>query len=158
MKEIKLKLIHELAKNSRRSDRELAKIIGISQPRVNRIIRKLKKEGYIQEYTMIPNFEKIGYKILAFTIAKARVTLSPSEQEMAKKELLAKSQVIFVASGVGMGKNGILISLHKDYSDFKIFMDNLKFETGGFMESVETMLVSLDSPSIIKPLSFAGAI
>jgi len=34
MKDVKLKLISELMKNSKKSDRELAKVIGVSQPTI----------------------------------------------------------------------------------------------------------------------------
>jgi hypothetical protein len=44
MKNIELKLISELMKNSRRSDRELAKAIGVSQPTVSRLIKKLENQ------------------------------------------------------------------------------------------------------------------
>jgi DNA-binding Lrp family transcriptional regulator len=39
-------------KNSRRSDRELALVLGISQPTVTRLRTRLEKEGIIKEYTM----------------------------------------------------------------------------------------------------------
>jgi DNA-binding Lrp family transcriptional regulator len=47
-------------KNSRKSDRQLARAIGTSQPTVTRIRSRLEKEGYIKEYTMIPDFGKLG--------------------------------------------------------------------------------------------------
>ena len=56
MKEFKsldYKLLSELIRNSRRSDRELAKVIGASQPTITRTRRKLEKEGYIKEYTIL---------------------------------------------------------------------------------------------------------
>jgi DNA-binding Lrp family transcriptional regulator len=40
MKDIELRLISELMKNSRRSDRELAKAIGISQPTIGNSSRR----------------------------------------------------------------------------------------------------------------------
>ena len=40
VKDAELKLISELMKNSRRSDRELAKAIGVSQPTIGRMIKK----------------------------------------------------------------------------------------------------------------------
>ena len=73
MKDTELKLVSELMKNSRRSDRELARLIGVSQPTVSRMIKNLEKEGIIQEYTMIPDMIKLGIEIVAIT----RVALEP---------------------------------------------------------------------------------
>jgi DNA-binding Lrp family transcriptional regulator len=67
IKVLKLRLIVELMKNSRRSDRELAKAIGCSQPTVSRLIKKLEKEGIVREYTIIPDFRKLGYEIMGIT-------------------------------------------------------------------------------------------
>jgi DNA-binding Lrp family transcriptional regulator len=53
MKTVELRLMAELMKNSRRSDRDLAKAVGVSQPTIGRTIKKLEKEGYIKEYTPI---------------------------------------------------------------------------------------------------------
>jgi DNA-binding Lrp family transcriptional regulator len=47
LKDIELRLISELVKNSRRSDRELAKVLGISQPTVSRARMRLEKQGLI---------------------------------------------------------------------------------------------------------------
>jgi DNA-binding Lrp family transcriptional regulator len=47
MKDVELKLISELLKDSHRSDRELAKAVGVSQPTVSRLISKLRKETWI---------------------------------------------------------------------------------------------------------------
>jgi DNA-binding Lrp family transcriptional regulator len=44
VKDAELKLISELMKDSRRSDRELAKAVGVSQPTISRMIRKLEKD------------------------------------------------------------------------------------------------------------------
>jgi DNA-binding Lrp family transcriptional regulator len=85
MKAVELKLISELMKNSRRSDRELAKVIGVSQPTVSRMISRLQKVGVIREYTMIPDFYKLGYKILALTFVKLKKTLSQEELEKVRE-------------------------------------------------------------------------
>lgn len=69
LKAIELRLVSELMKNSRRSDRELARALGVSQPTVSRMISRLEKEGIIKEYTMIPDFKKLGYNILGFARA-----------------------------------------------------------------------------------------
>lgn len=43
MKEVELRLAAELMKNSRRSDRELAKALKVSQPTVSRMRNKLER-------------------------------------------------------------------------------------------------------------------
>jgi len=66
-KEEKLRILFELIKGARRSDRELAKAVGTSQPTITRKRTKLEKEGFIKEYTVIPDLKKMGYEIIAFT-------------------------------------------------------------------------------------------
>ena len=110
MKEKMKQLLSELLKNSKRSDRELAKILKTSQPTISRMRHTLVKKGVIREFTAIPDPEKLGYEIMAVTFAKSKETLTPSEQEKAKKLVLDEPRVVFVASAEGMGKNGIMIS------------------------------------------------
>jgi DNA-binding Lrp family transcriptional regulator len=57
MKPVMLKLVAELFRNSRKSDREMARKLGVSQPTVSRMRGKLESEGVIQEYTIIPDYE-----------------------------------------------------------------------------------------------------
>src|SRR3972149_10571178 len=62
-----LQLLQELVKNSKRSDRDLAKILGVSQPTLTRMRKRLEREGYILDYTAIPNVAKLGFEIISFT-------------------------------------------------------------------------------------------
>ena len=145
----------ELLKDSKRSDRELAKVLGVSQPTITRMRHKLVEEGIIREFTVIPDFIKLGFKIMAITIAKAKTTLTSEEQEKARTLVLENPNVIFVASANGMGRNGVMISLHRNYSDFVRFMSDLKSESMGYMENVDNMLISLMSGDVVKPLSLS---
>ena len=63
LKSIDYKLLWELLKNSRRSDRELAKALGTSQPTVTRRRVNIEK-NFIDGYTAIPKWEKIGFELL----------------------------------------------------------------------------------------------
>ncbi len=81
----KLKLLHELIKGARRSDRELAKVLKISQPTITRKRTRLEAEGLIQEYTIIPNVAKMGFEIVAFTFMSFNETTP---------ELLEKAQAM----------------------------------------------------------------
>ena len=67
MKDVELRLFAELIKNSRRSDRELARELGTSQPTITRIRSKLEKEGKIREYTMIPDYVSLGFQMMSIT-------------------------------------------------------------------------------------------
>jgi len=56
-------LLYELMKNSKRSDRELAKVVKVSQPTITRMRKNLEKKGYIREYTIVPAVEKLGFEL-----------------------------------------------------------------------------------------------
>ena len=143
-------LLLELLKDSKRSDRELAKVLGVSQPTVSRMRSRLVKEGIIQDFTIIPDFVKMGYEIMAINCFKSKNSKELAEK--AKKWMLSKPNIIFAAAAQGMGKNGIMISLHRDYTDFSNFLAEVMAEDESVMEDYDTMLISLKE-RIAKPLS-----
>lgn len=123
MKEIEWKLLSELMKNSRRSDRELARAMHTSQPTVTRARNKLEKEGYIKEYAVIPNFCKLGYEILALTFVKPKKGLTAEELTKVRKmgseiEKEMAFEVIMAVLGAGLGYDGVIVSLHKNYTSY----------------------------------------
>ena len=87
MKDIELKLISELVKNSRRSDRELAKAIGISQPTVSRMRVRLEKEGLI-DYSAVPNLAKLGFEIIAVVLGKRDYQKQPENYPQKIKDFV----------------------------------------------------------------------
>lgn len=50
VKSTEMRLISELLKNSRRSDRQLAKALGVSQPTISRLLKKVENECLIGNY------------------------------------------------------------------------------------------------------------
>ena len=115
-------LVSELIKNSRRSDRELAKAIGVSQPTVSRMIRKLEKEGVVNEYTMIPDFRKLGYNLCALIFLKLK-DLPPEGVETVRKavkESLSQSHFVILSleRGIGLSRDAVMICLYKDYASY----------------------------------------
>ena len=122
MKETERRLISELMKNSGRSDRELARALGISQPTVSRTKHKLEKEGVIREYTIIPDFAQLGYTLLAITFVRLKGNLT--HDELAKARASTKTEIegnlnfIMLERGMGMGYDGVFISLHENYTSF----------------------------------------
>ena len=79
LKELDYKILYALMKNAKKSDREIAKALGISQPTVSRRRAFLEKE-VIEGYTVIPKWEKLGYKIFAMTFVKIKPVVGTKEK------------------------------------------------------------------------------
>ena len=159
-KERMMDLLHELIKNSKRSDRDLAKILDVSQPTVTRMRRKLERTGHVLEYTVIPDLTKLGYEIMAFTfmniIRYDEKTGEPFRKlaEKAHKWALENPKIILGAAGDGLdGKNCMMISLHRDFTDYYRFISEFRGKWSSHMRNIETFLVSLKA-TMIKPFSF----
>jgi DNA-binding Lrp family transcriptional regulator len=159
VKEVELKLISELMKNSRRSDRELAKAIGTSQPTVTRIRNKLEKEGYLLEYTAMPNFIKLGYHLFALTFVSMRQTIDREEAEKMRKAAVqmarnASPNVVVIERGIGLGHTVVIGSFHKDYASYVELIDELGREP--YLEGkTESFLMNLDDKFHYRHLTLA---
>jgi DNA-binding Lrp family transcriptional regulator len=95
LKDVEIRIVAELMKNSRRSDREIALAVGVSQPTVSRTIEKLEKEGVIKEYTMIPDFSRLGYEIMGSTQFELRE--EPFEDRVKAREAIIDKHAGLVA-------------------------------------------------------------
>jgi DNA-binding Lrp family transcriptional regulator len=153
MKEEKLlKLLKALLENSKRSDRELAKAIDASQPTVTRNRKTLSK--YIRSYTIVPEFAKVGYEIIAFTFARARTydkKLIDSKLPMVDEWLRKHANVLFASDGEGLGKDLVVVSLHKDYSKYANFMREYILSFADVVSDVQSFIVSLKTGMLFKP-------
>lgn len=161
MKDVELRLVAELMKNSRRNDRELAKAIGASQPTVSRTIAKLEKEGVLKEYTVIPDFAKLGYQIMAFTFFNLRKSLTPAEVLEARKRAkddmrAAPSEMVIFQRGLGLDHDDVVVSFHRDYSDYLEFRK--LSERYAFLDigNTESFIVDLNDKVSYRSLTFAN--
>jgi len=160
MKDVELRLISELVKGSRRSDRELAKAIGISQPTVTRMRGKLEKEGFIKEYTIVPDFSKLGYSLLAITFVQLKQALTTEETEKAREKARNSlrenhNEIIMLERGIGLNRNGVFLSLHKDYSSY---LDHRKWlQSFEFLETpdIRTFMIDLNDTVHYRSLGFS---
>jgi len=148
MKKRVLSVFFELIKNSKMSDRDIAKKLNISQPTVTRIRKKLETSGYITEYTIIPNFPKLGFEICAFIFFNSNRCLGKEVQIKAHDWIEKHPSIMFSAAGDGIrGKNCAIVTLHKNFTDYTNFLNEFKRRFGENIGSVETFLVSLSSPT-----------
>jgi DNA-binding Lrp family transcriptional regulator len=67
---IDIKILKLLAKNARLTYKELAEILGTTRQRISRRMDRLERNGIIQKYTVIPNYDALGYVhvILGITV------------------------------------------------------------------------------------------
>lgn len=160
LKDVELKLFAELLKNSRRSDRELARAIGTSQPTVTRTLRRLEKEGYIREYTIVPNFEKLGFKIMAMTFIKRPKDVSAEELEKLMKlgkEIAEKTGMksVLALRGLGLGYDVVVVSIHEDYSSFLEMLEGIKQFPHADVSSLQSFLIDLTDEVQYRPFTFS---
>jgi len=154
-----LYLLSELIRNSKRSDRDLAKILKVSQPTVTRMRKKLEKNGYIMDYTVIPNMTKLGFEIVAFTFLNIYRYSEKGEpdyelSEKAHKWVAHNSKIIFAAGGDGLqGKNCMMVSVHRDFTDFTDFINTFRMMWAGNIRGMDSFLVTMKG-KIPKQFSF----
>jgi len=155
LKDVDLKILFQLMKDSRISDRQLAKRIGISQPTVTRRRTKLENNA-IDGYTAIPKWDRLGYGILAITLIKALHIFSAKKCLDIRKRglqwLNTQPNVIMAGPCEGMGVNAFIISVHRDFSDHSDFMLKLRLEMAEFIDDAQTVLVDLKGKERMKPL------
>lgn len=152
MKETMMKLLLELLKDSSRSDRKLAKVLGVSQATVSRMRSKLVSERIIREFTVIPDFVKIGYEIMAISFVKTK--MAAEMREKAKEYVNKHPNIIFMTRAQGMGRNGLMISLHRDYAEYSDFLADLLVYWGDDIEERDDILISLKQ-SPVRPFSLS---
>jgi len=160
MKEVERRLIVELMKNSRRSDRELAKAIGCSQPTVSRMIKRLEKKGIIKEYTMIPDFRQLGYQIMGVSFFKTGETDEKEDKAELRKAVVAVEQKNPYASlmavyGEGLAKRTMFITFYKDYAAYADAMRVTRQLPHVNAESLESFVVDLNSEDNYRLLTLA---
>jgi len=159
LKSVELRLISELLKNCRRSDRELAKAIGVSQPTVSRTLIKLQKGGFIRNYTIIPDFAKLGYSMLAITFVKLKRSYSEEETERIRKAVKerveqSKFGIVMLERGIGLGYDACIVSIYRDYSEYSRHKDVIRAFPFIDITKIESFIVNLEDNVRYRPLNF----
>jgi len=151
------KLLFELMKGSKRSDRELAKVLKVSQPTVTRMRKKLEEQA-IAEYTVIPNWGELGFELMVVTFVNIRGKSQSKEEqkktlEKCKEWMMDHPNIIFASDGTGIGSDGMMISFHKDYTDYSKFITEHRVEWAETLGEVKSFIVSVKGGEILKPFS-----
>lgn len=153
-KNLNKRLLIELLRNSKESDRKLAKKLGVSQPTVTRTRSKLERGGFIKSYTLMPDWRRLGFEIFALTFVKMRGEVVTEELMNKLKEYAATfSSVFFASQGQGLGMTGVIMSLHKDYRDYAKQLGRFRNDWREHLEDTSSFIMVTEE-GVIKPFSF----
>jgi DNA-binding Lrp family transcriptional regulator len=138
----------------------IAKAIDEPSTTIHYNIKKLEKEGVIKEYTMIPDFRKLGYALMGVTLFSLKDTLSEEgEKELRKTAVEVEKQNTFgsliIVRGLGMQKDRMFITLYKDYTDYNRTIQLTKQLANVNIESMESFLVDLNDENNYRILTMA---
>jgi DNA-binding Lrp family transcriptional regulator len=122
--------------------------------------KRLERDGYILDYTAIPNIAKLGFEIVAFTFInidkydQKTGELDSALGDRAQKWLDNHSKIIYATGGEGLeGKNCLLVSVHRDFTDFSDFISDLRAQWTPHMKNMDSFLMSTKG-KMPKPFSF----
>jgi DNA-binding Lrp family transcriptional regulator len=149
-------------KNSHRSDKELAHLLGTSRAVVSRLIKKLEKDGCIGEFTVIPNFAKLGFEVMAVTLIKGEKSFTNDEYDVAinagmELERQEGLPVVMVVKGLGLSYDVMIVSFHRDYTQYRELVVKLRqlFCVSSGVD-VQSFIVDLADYTRYRPLTFTA--
>jgi len=155
MKKRDKEILFQLLRNSKLSDREIAKKLNTSQSTITRTRHKLERSGIIKYYTAMPEFKKVGVGLMAFTYGK---TTKPSGIVLKKvlKFVENNPNVVFAGTGEGIGMTGTMLSLHSNFSDYADFIRKFREAIEGDIQDLTSFILPTDRIDI--PFRFDKAI
>jgi Lrp/AsnC family leucine-responsive transcriptional regulator len=155
LKKTEIRIIAELMKNCRRTDREIAKAVGVSQPTVGRTIKRLEKEGIIKEYAMIPDFHRLGFEIMGFT--RFHLHEKPyADRARVREKLIQEFASVAAVEGVGEGANRMLVSLYESYSEYSKVRNILRAVPIIDVDQIDSFLADLNGKKSYRYLSMSA--
>jgi DNA-binding Lrp family transcriptional regulator len=125
------------------------------------MLSRLEKEGVVKEYTIIPDFQKLGYALAAITLGRVKdefrkpEVLDEIRREFIKNFNQTALEVILDERGRGMEYDGIIVSFHRSYSeyaDFKRWMKQMPFIDASKLDS---FLIDLNDKVHHRYLTFS---
>jgi hypothetical protein len=89
----------------------------------------------LRELAVIPDYEKLGYEIAAFTLVKIKSDFTKEELKKARESSLrdmqqAPTEIVLFEIGLGDGRDGVLVSFHERL--FELFQAQTENEAVSF--------------------------
>lgn len=128
------KIINSLLENSKLSYRKIAKKINVSVATVMHRVKKLESEGIIKKYTVLLNYEKLGYDVpvlIDIRVAKGKLF-------NVEKKIAIEPNVFAVYDKTG-NFDATIVAKFKSRKAMDNFLK--KIQTYDFIERTETQLI-----------------
>ncbi len=130
-----LKILFALMALSGKSDREIAKVLGISNTSLSRRRRNLEQKGYIKAYTVEPNLSKLGLGVIVVSFASTTDNLSQAQLKEAHVLAQKNPEILCLLENQGLeGTNWFAITVHKNYDAFIEFTQKIKDDISGMYQ------------------------
>ena len=129
-----MKILHELAKDSRLSFRALGKKLGLATTTVIHRYDKMKKDGIIKYPSLMIDHEKLGYDIVAMIeilVSKGRL--------VEVEEKISKKQNVYAVYDITGDTDTVILARFKDRKELNDFVKSLLAME--FVERTNTHLV-----------------
>jgi len=117
-----LKMLNELLRDCKQSDREISKKVNVSQPTMTRARTQLEKLGIIKSYMAIPDFAKIGFTFGAVATCELRKPLP----DTSLINIISTHSVVASASSISEDSDFMLITMHRTMEDYDALLRDLK--------------------------------
>jgi DNA-binding Lrp family transcriptional regulator len=124
------------------------------------MIKKLEKSRIIKEYTMIPDFSKLGLELLSITFAKrhhevSREELAKIEREGADVARKQGIRTIMALRGMGLGYDVAIVALHPNYSAYTEVVQAVQDFPHSDVSRIESFLINLTDRVQYRPLTLS---
>lgn len=148
--DIDRQIIHTLQQNGKIKNIQLAKHLNLSAPACLERVKNLEKNGVIQQYTVLLDYDQIGYSVQALVWisldSKHRPDISRIKKQLACiKEISECYQIT--------GTNGFVLKVHvKNMKEYAVFVnEKLIGVTGIRMTNSSFVIDTIKNGNTIDP-------
>ncbi|ASJ03543.1 transcriptional regulator [Thermococcus profundus] len=124
---IDVKIIKLLSKNARMTYKELAEKLGTTRQRISRRMEKLERTGVVQKYTVVPNFDLLGYSHLILGIT---VRAGTPIDEIVEK-LKTNEHVMIIQKALGTHNLVLHVIAPKDMKEIQDIIESISKDIPG---------------------------
>ncbi len=144
LKKREKQVLSSLIRYGRKTDKQIAKELGTTQPTVTRIRQKLEASGYIKQYHATPDFRKIGLNIMVITVMQWDDYSDAEALDNFISFIKKNKKVMCSARGNGFaGRTAFFISAHEDMKSYEDFIVDVKTRWGSYISHMDQFISSI---------------